>query len=335
VSHATARLTVHGRGLLIWRVLGDGWTVAAAAESMGISRATAYKWLARYEAEGKPGLENRSSRPHRSPGRTPQGVEQRILKLRQREKLGPHAIGDRLGMAQSSCYAVLRRHRMNRLAWMDRPTGQVIRCERERPGDLGHMDVKKLARRSCRHLRRGIHCSKDAARRSRDPVAAGADGVDRLPRPAGPGRDVAEAVVAGIQPESAAADDKRHRLRLKLRQLARGSPVGMQDRVGDFMGQGLDPLGGGQRLANPDGVGQEIAVAVPLGLSIATLSPDLDSDQDGSRAGAAVTRIRMLETSVPTSEPGGHGVAQSGVGAISHPGDVPVRADHHGSRGAD
>ncbi len=78
-----------------------------------------------------------------------------------------------------------------------------------------------------------------------------------------------------------------------------------------------------------------LAMACPLGLSVATLSPDLDSDQDGSGGVAAVTRMRVSETSVSTSEPGGQGVAQSGVGAISHPGDVPVRADHHGDRGAD
>lgn len=74
-------------------------------------------------------------------------LEDRIERLRRKEKLGPHQIAGRLGIAQSSCYAALKRRRLNRLAWLDRPTGKVIRrYERDSPGDLGHMDVKKLAR---------------------------------------------------------------------------------------------------------------------------------------------------------------------------------------------
>lgn len=133
--------------LLVQRILKEGWTVAMAAESAGVSAATAYKWLRRFEDEGEPGLTTRSSRPHRSPRRLSPKLELRIERLRRKEKLGPHKIGRRVGLAQSSCYAVLRRRGLNRLAWLDRPTGQTIRrYERERPGDLGHMDVKKLAR---------------------------------------------------------------------------------------------------------------------------------------------------------------------------------------------
>src|SRR5260221_5469571 len=77
-----------------------------------------------------------------------------------------------------------------------------------------------------------------------------------------------------------------------------------------------------------------LAMACPLGLSVATLSPDLDSDQDGSGGVAAVTRIRVSGTSVFTSGPRGQGVAQSRVSAISHPGDVTVTADHHRDPGA-
>lgn len=146
MSHATARLTVYGRRLIVERVM-SGWTVAAAAESSGVSPATAYKWLRRFEAEGLAGLATRSSRPHRSPRRMAKRLEDRIELLRRREKIGPHQIAGQLGIAQSSCYAALKRRQLNRLAWLDRPTGTTIRrYERETPGDLGHMDVKKLAR---------------------------------------------------------------------------------------------------------------------------------------------------------------------------------------------
>jgi transposase InsO family protein len=147
VSHATARLTTYGRLLLVQRVLEEGWSAAAAAESAGVSRATVYKWIGRFEVEGSAGLEDRSSRPHRSPARVSAKLEKRIERLRRTKKLGPHRIAARVGRAPSTCYAVLCRRGLNRLGWMDRPTGRVIRrYEREKPGDLGHMDTKKLAR---------------------------------------------------------------------------------------------------------------------------------------------------------------------------------------------
>ena len=92
-------------------------------------------------------LEDRSSRPLRSPRRLTPRVELRIVSLRRREKLGPHRLAARLAIPRSTCYAVLRRHHLHRLAWMDRPTGVVIRrYERDQPGDLVHIDVKKLGR---------------------------------------------------------------------------------------------------------------------------------------------------------------------------------------------
>lgn len=147
MAHANARLNTFGRLLLIERVLEDGWTPAAAAESAGVSRATTYKWLRRFEAEGAEGLKDRSSRPHRSPRKAKPKLEKRIERLRRKKKLGPHRIAARVGRAPSTCYAVLRRQGLNRLEWLDRPTGRTIRrYEREHPGDLGHMDTKKLAR---------------------------------------------------------------------------------------------------------------------------------------------------------------------------------------------
>jgi transposase InsO family protein len=147
VSHRRARLTEYGRWLLVQRVLEQGWSPSAAAEAAGVARATVYKWLHRYQAEGPSGLRDRSSRPHRSPRRVSPALERRVLGLRRSRKLGPHRLSGILGVPRSTCYAILARHGLHRLAWMDRPTGEPIRrYERERPGELVHVDVKKLAR---------------------------------------------------------------------------------------------------------------------------------------------------------------------------------------------
>lgn len=147
MAHRTARLNEFGRRLLAERVLVEGWTVVTAAEAAGVSRATAYKWIRRFEELGAEGLRDRSSRPRRSPRRTPARIEARIVRLRQRRKHGPHRLGLILGLPRSTCYAVLRRRGLHRLDWMDRPTGRVIRrYEYERPGELVHVDVKKLGR---------------------------------------------------------------------------------------------------------------------------------------------------------------------------------------------
>jgi transposase InsO family protein len=144
--HGNARLTLHGRLTLVERVQA-GRPVAHVAAEMGVSRATGYKWWARWRAEGVAGLGDRSSRPHRSPTRTPRNVERRIEVLRRVRKLGPARIGGIIGMAHSTVHRVLARLGLNRLAWMDRPSGQVIRrIQTERPGELVHVDVKKLGR---------------------------------------------------------------------------------------------------------------------------------------------------------------------------------------------
>ncbi|MGV9351360.1 IS481 family transposase [Streptomyces spiralis] len=146
MSHRNARLTVHGRRLLVERVR-SGRPVAHVAAEMGISRPTAYKWLRRWQAEGIAGLHDRSSRPHRTSHRTPAAVEARVCRLRQEHKLGPARIGPILGLPTSTVHRVLTRHGLSRLAFLDRPTGQVIRrYERSRPGELVHVDVKKLGR---------------------------------------------------------------------------------------------------------------------------------------------------------------------------------------------
>ena len=145
--HANARLTVFGRGELVRRVVVEGRPVAHVVKELGCSRATGYKWLSRWRAEGPAGLVDRSSRAHRLPGKTPPTLEAQVLKLRSERKLGPARIGPLVALAPSTVHAVLRRHGMHRLAWLDRPSGQLIRrYERARPGELIHVDVKKLGR---------------------------------------------------------------------------------------------------------------------------------------------------------------------------------------------
>ncbi|MFJ6841058.1 IS481 family transposase [Streptomyces griseoluteus] len=146
MPHRNARLTVFGRRLLVERVR-SGRPVAHVAAEMGISRATAHKWIRRWRTEGEAGLLDRSSRPHTTPHRTTSAVEDRVCELRQSRKLGPARIGPIVGLPTSTVHRILTRHRLNRLAWIDRPTGTVIRrYERERPGELIHVDVKKLGR---------------------------------------------------------------------------------------------------------------------------------------------------------------------------------------------
>jgi transposase InsO family protein len=153
VSHANARTTVHGRLLIVerWR---NGWKKAHIAAAMGISRKCVRTWIARFQDEGEAGLADRSSRPHTSPTRTAAEVEDRIVDLRDRERRGPAWIGVELGVPARTVSRVLVRRGLPRLAALDPMTGQVIRAskatavryERSRPGELVHMDVKKLAR---------------------------------------------------------------------------------------------------------------------------------------------------------------------------------------------
>lgn len=144
--HANSPLTVRGRMMLVERI-GSGRPMAHVAAEMGISRKTAAKWWRRFQEEGPRGLEDRSSRPRRCPHQTPARVEQRILRLRQSRKLGPARISSIVDVPASTVHQVLVRAGMNRIAWMDRPTGQVIRrIHTDRPGELVHVDVKKLGR---------------------------------------------------------------------------------------------------------------------------------------------------------------------------------------------
>jgi transposase InsO family protein len=146
MAHANARLTEFGRLLLVQRITELGWLPGQAAESLGVSRATAYKWLARYRVEGRAGLADRSSRPRRCPHALSASQVRRVLAARRRHRQGPHRLAWRLGMPRSTIYGVLARHGMSRLAHTDRASGAVVRYQRERPGELVHLDVKKLGR---------------------------------------------------------------------------------------------------------------------------------------------------------------------------------------------
>jgi transposase InsO family protein len=124
-----------------------GWSVATAAEAQGISRATGYKWVRRFRAEGSAGLADRSSRPHRSPRATPAAEIERILAARTEWRWGPDRLGPLTGHPASTVAAILHRSGVPRLADLDRPTGlPVRRYEACHPGALVHQDHKKLGR---------------------------------------------------------------------------------------------------------------------------------------------------------------------------------------------
>jgi transposase InsO family protein len=154
VSHANARLTFHGRCLLVRRIRFDRRPVAHVAKEMGVSRQCGHRWLARFDAEGWDGLRDRSSRPRSMPRRTPERVEAAVVLARQELRAGPGFIAEATGVPERTVTRILRRAGLPRLAECDPLTGQVIRAsrhsfqryERDRPGALIHVDVKKLGR---------------------------------------------------------------------------------------------------------------------------------------------------------------------------------------------
>jgi transposase InsO family protein len=146
VSHANARLTPMGRRMMVDRIAA-GQPVAQVAAQMAVSRTTAWRWWRRFTAEGYAGLVDRPSVARSHPRRTPAVVEARIIGLRRDRRLGPARIGPIVGLAPSTVHRVLTRHGLGRLSRLDRPTGAVIRrYERATPGELVHIDVKKLGR---------------------------------------------------------------------------------------------------------------------------------------------------------------------------------------------
>jgi transposase InsO family protein len=147
MSHANALLTPKGRLRLARCVVDDGWTLRRAAERFQVSVTTAARWAARYRDHGEDGMQDRSSRPVNSPQRTPVRRERRIIAIRVNRRWGPARIGFLLGIHPSTVHRVLSRFGLARLSWLDRATGRVIRrYEHQSPGDLVHVDIKKLGR---------------------------------------------------------------------------------------------------------------------------------------------------------------------------------------------
>jgi transposase InsO family protein len=153
MSHRNARTTFRGRLLIVQRHRA-GWAKARIAEAMGLSRKCVHTWITRFDADGQAGLFDRSSRPHTMPTRTPQSLENRIVASRQRHRCGPDEIAEKLGVSARTVSRVLRRRGVPYLRDCDPMTGELIRSskstavryERLRPGELVHMDVKKLGR---------------------------------------------------------------------------------------------------------------------------------------------------------------------------------------------
>ena len=151
--HANARTNLYARRLMVQRVAA-GWPAAQVAEQLGVSRATVHKWVRRYAEGGDAALADRSSRPVRMPRRTSKRVEQRVLAARRRRKRGAVELAAHLGLNPSTVGRILARHGVPHLASIDPITGERIRSSRRsenryehrRPGDLIHVDVKKLGR---------------------------------------------------------------------------------------------------------------------------------------------------------------------------------------------
>lgn len=154
MGHRNARLTFHGRLLLVQRVRDQHMPVAHAARAMGISRQCAHRWIARFDREGIAGLGDRSSRPRSTPTRTSAEVEAKVLAARREHRRGQDWLGPELGVPARTVSRILRRHNVPHLVVCDPMTGEVIRAsktttvryERAKPGELVHMDVKKIGR---------------------------------------------------------------------------------------------------------------------------------------------------------------------------------------------
>jgi transposase InsO family protein len=157
--HGNARSCPNSRRLLVERIESGTWSLAAAAEAAGVSERTAYRWLARWRQEGSAGLLDRSSRPHRVPNRTAPDRERVIEQLR-RLRMTAAEIAECLGMALSTVSAVLKRIGLGKRSRLD-PPEPPNRYQRQRPGELVHLDIKKLGRiRAAGHRMTGERSSQ-------------------------------------------------------------------------------------------------------------------------------------------------------------------------------
>ncbi|MGW4412801.1 IS481 family transposase [Nonomuraea sp. NPDC004702] len=145
MPHSNAPLTELGRLRLARCVVEDGWPLRRAAERFQVAVSTAKRWADRYRQLGPAGMTDRPSRPHHSPRKTPPRTERRIIKVRILRRWGPARIAYLLGLHPSTVHRVLSRHGLARPRHLDRATAHPVRrYEHDRPGDLVHVDVKKL-----------------------------------------------------------------------------------------------------------------------------------------------------------------------------------------------
>lgn len=145
-QHPNAVLTPEGRRRMVACVLERGWSVEATAERFQVDAKTVRKWRRRFVDEGPAGLRDRSSRPRRSPNRTSRSCRRRVIRMRRQHRWGADHIAHELGMAPSTVGAILRAEGLSRLDRGDRATStRPQRYQRDRPGELVHVDVKKLA----------------------------------------------------------------------------------------------------------------------------------------------------------------------------------------------
>lgn len=143
-QHPNAPLTPEGRRRMVACVLEQGWTVEMTAERFQVDAKTVRKWRDRFVANGAAGLLDRSSRPHRSPNRTRAAVRRKVLELRRRHRWGADHIAHETGLAASTVQGILNAEGVGRLDHGDRVAEPVMRYQRERPGELIHVDVKKI-----------------------------------------------------------------------------------------------------------------------------------------------------------------------------------------------
>ena len=146
-QHPNATLTPEGRRRMVCCVIDDGWTVTAAAERFQVDAKTVRKWRDRFLVEGESGLQDRSCRPRRSPNRTPKRLRDRVIRLRRKRRWGADHIGYETGLAASTVQNILNLAGLGRLDRGDRATNteKPRRHQRDTPGELIHVDIKKIA----------------------------------------------------------------------------------------------------------------------------------------------------------------------------------------------
>lgn len=142
--HQNAALSLKGRALMVARVVSDGWSVRATARAFHVDPKTVRRWVARFRGQGASALADRSSRPHRQPRRTPTGVMRQVEALR-RQRWTIRRIGAFVGISRATVARILKRLGMNRLRWLA-PTEPPRRYQHEAPGDMIHLDIKRLGR---------------------------------------------------------------------------------------------------------------------------------------------------------------------------------------------